>query len=254
MSKWAILGTYVGSIAHGTYRPNTEPNSIDDKDVLFVCVPDESYYFGLKELGSRGTVTVKQDPYDIVAYEARKFVRLLAQGNPNVLCVLWMERKHFVRLEPAGQLLLDARMAFVGKHVYHSFAGYAFGQLHRMEHGALEGYMGAKRKALVEKFHFDTKNASHLIRLLRMCCEFLASGEMIVSRPDAPELLSIKDGAWSLERVKAEADRLFKLAEEAYLHSALPNRPDAEAVSRICIDVVRAALETRHDGQSSSQD
>jgi hypothetical protein len=40
---------------------------------------------------------------------------------------------------------------FVGRHVYKPFVGYATQQLYKMEHGAFKGYMGEKRKALVER-------------------------------------------------------------------------------------------------------
>ena len=102
--------------------------------------------------------------------------------------------------------------------------------------------MGSKRKALVEQFGYDCKNASHLIRLLRMSIEFLDTGELIVKRPDAEELLEIKRGEWELERVKEEADVLFKLAEKAYNKSTLPERPDAEYVNKICVEIIRTAL------------
>ncbi|MDD5675043.1 MAG: hypothetical protein PHC61_12815 [Chitinivibrionales bacterium] len=36
-----LLG-YVGSIAHGTYVPKNDPDSIDDQDILGVCVAEES--------------------------------------------------------------------------------------------------------------------------------------------------------------------------------------------------------------------
>lgn len=38
--------------------------------------------------------------------------------------------------------------------------------------------MGEKRKQLVAKHGYDTKNASHLIRLLRMGMEFLTVEEI----------------------------------------------------------------------------
>jgi hypothetical protein len=71
------------------------------------------------------------------------------------------------------------------------------------------GYMGQKRRELVRRVGYDAKNAAHLIRLLRMGIEFLTEGTMHVERADAPELLEIKRGAWPLEKVKAEAERLF---------------------------------------------
>ena len=93
LSDWCILSMYRGSIAHGMYVPNSDPNSIDDKDAMVICVPPIEYYYGLRQFGSRGTQEIKRNEWDIVVYEARKFLSLLAQGNPNVLMVLWLDEK-----------------------------------------------------------------------------------------------------------------------------------------------------------------
>lgn len=100
------------------------------------------------------------------------------------------------------------------------------------------GYMGEKRKELVKQVGYDTKNAAHLIRLLRMGIEFLLEGELHVERADAEELLSIKQGEWSFEKVKEEAERLFKLAEEAYVRSTLPPKPDEKQAERLCMEII----------------
>lgn len=238
LDEWAILGGYRGSIAHGTYIPNNDPNSIDDKDAMFICVPPIDYYFGLKTLGSQGTKEIKYNEWDIVVYEARKFIHLLSIGNPNVLMMLWLEPNYYLVRTAAGQLILQHKYLFVGKHVYKSFTGYAYGQLHRMTHHAFHGHMGTKRKQLVEKYGYDCKNASHLIRLLKMGIEFLTDGELHVLREDASMLLEIKKGEWSLEQVKTEADRLFKLAEETYTRCKLPKQLDTDKINSLCIDVV----------------
>lgn len=238
-----ILSGYRGSVAHGTYVPQDNPTSIDDKDVMHICVPSLDFYFGFTAFGAHETIEIKHDEWDIVAYEARKFIRLLDNGNPNVLSMLWLRPEHYILKTPAGQLLIDNRKLFVSKHVYKSFTGYAYGQLHRMTHMAFEGYMGDKRRKLVEQFGYDTKNASHLIRLLRQSIEFLTTGELIVTRPDSHQLLEIKRGEWSLQRVKDEADRLFKLAEEAYVRSSLPATTDFTAINKLAVDVITAHLE-----------
>jgi predicted nucleotidyltransferase len=245
LGEWAILAGYRGSIAHGMYTPSKDPLSIDDKDAMFVAVPSLSHYFGLSEFGSHGTYEVKRDEWDIVCYEAKKFISLLEHGNPNVLMMLWLPQKSYLKIEAAGQLILSHRRLFVGRHVYHAFTGYAYGQLHRMTHYVFEGYMGQKRKELVDRFGYDTKNAAHLIRLLRMGIEFLRDGELYVEREDATQLLEIKRGEWTLEQVKAEAETLFKSSEAAYLASTLPARPDREAIGALCVDVVRTALKER---------
>jgi len=245
IEDWSILLGYRGSIAHGTYRPNNEPNSIDDKDLMGVCIPPIDYYYGLKTFGSRGTKEIKQDEWDIVLYELTKVVRLLAEGNPNVLSLLWMEPQYYLKITEAGQMLIDNRNLFVGKHVYYRYVGYAHGQLHRMTHLAYKGYMGAKRRKLVEKYGFDTKNGSHLIRILRQGIEFLNDGELHVLRNDAQELLEIKAGEWSLEKIKAEAERLFVLAESAYFHSKLPIRSDHTKVNQLCIDIAKCWIKNK---------
>jgi len=242
LSTRCILAGYRGSIAHGLYMPLKDPTSIDDKDVMYVIVPSIDYYFGLKQYGSHGTREIKKDEWDIVVYEALKFIRLLEQGNPNVLMMLWLEPNHYLYKSAAGQLLCSHRQLFVGRHVYRSFTGYAYGQLHRMTHNAFQGHMGDKRRKLVEQFGFDVKNAGHLIRLLRMGIEFLKDGQLHVQREDASQLLEIKRGEWSLEKILTESDRLFAQSEAAYLNSSLPESPDKEAINCLAIDVIETAM------------
>ena len=239
LQDWCILLGYRGSVAHGMYVPNSDPNSIDDIDLMGVCVPPLDYYFGLKQYGSRGTREITHDPFDVVIYEAKKMIGLLAQGNPNVLSLLWLDG--YIKMTKAGRLLVDNRQLFMGKNIYNSFVGYAHSQLQRMTRFKHEGYMGEKRTALVEKYGFDCKNAAHLIRLLRMGIEALSTGELVVRRPDAEELLAIKRGEWSLEKVQHEAQRLFDECRDAKNTSPLPDEPDKEVVNSLCVEVIRAA-------------
>jgi len=237
IKDWCILLGYRGSISHGTYRPNSEPNSIDDKDIMGICIPSIDYYYGLKIFGSRGTVEIKEGEWDIVLYELTKAIRQLEKGNPNILSLLWLEPQYYLKITEEGQMLLDNKHLFVGKHIYHSYVGYANGQLHRMTHAACKGYMGEKRKRLVEKYGYDCKNGSHLIRILRMGIEFLTDGELHVLRNDAQQLLEIKAGEWSLEKVKEEAEKLFELAKTAYVQSHLPVKSDHVEVNQLCVDI-----------------
>lgn len=242
LQEWSILLGYRGSIAHGMYVPPKEPTSIDDKDLMGVCIPPLDHYFGLKVFGSHGTQEIKEGEWDIVVYETRKFVQLLAQGNPNVLSLLWLAPNYYVHVTEAGHLLIENRNLFVGRHVYHSFTGYAHSQLHRMTHNAFQGHMGEKRRQLVEKFGFDTKNAAHLIRLLRMGTEFLIEGDLHVLREDAKQLLEIKRGEWSLDQIMREADKCFSQAQEAYMKSTLPNRVDMDKVNALCESIVQTHI------------
>jgi hypothetical protein len=113
---------------------------------------------------------------------------------------------------------------------------------HFLRKGENVGYMGDKRKQLVLEHGYDAKNAAHCVRLLRMCKEFLATGEMTVFRPDAAELLEIKRGAWPLERIKTHATELFaeiKIARDA---SPLPPEPNREHAEKLLIAILRDHL------------
>ena len=231
-----ILAGYRGSIAHGTYVPNINPNSIDDKDIMGIYVAPKEHYLGF---GRRDVYEKTLKDYDFIHYEIIKFTRLLLKANPNVLMMLYLNEKHYIYASPTGWPLVMKRDIFTSKQIYHSFTGYAYGQLKRMEHLAYQGYMGKKRKRLVDKFGYDTKNASHLIRLLRMGIEFLVEGKLNVEREDAPELVSIKQGEWSLEKVKREAEKLFQLARETYSKSQLPNEPDRNTAEQLAISIIK---------------
>lgn len=248
MDQWAVLAGYRGSVAHGTWLPSDDPDSVDDKDLMAFCVPNRDLFLSLRTYGSRGTKEIVRDVphpiltrWDVVVYEIRKALSLLEKGNPNVLSMLWLPETLYTKLTPAGDLIRESRELFVGKHVYKAYVGYARSQLSKMERGEFKGYMGDKRRKLVEQHGYDTKNAAHLVRLLRQGIEFLATGELLVQRPDAQELIDIKRGAWSLERVKREADRLFGQASDALIHSSLPSQPDSDAVNALCRRVIEQA-------------
>ncbi len=103
------------------------------------------------------------------------------------------------------------------------------------------GYMGEKRRRLVYEHGYDTKNASHLIRLLRMGIEFLDDPEdMAVDRSDrdAETLLEIKRGEWSIEQVLKEADRLMDRLEIARITSSLPEFPDRVIAEHLLMDII----------------
>ena len=277
------------------YVPQSDPDSIDDKDVIGIYIGPLEHYLGF----GRDDVYEKwEGEWDCVFYELRKFIGLLLNCNPNVLSLLWLKPNGIIYESELGARLREQRDLFVTKKAYHSFSGYAHAQFKKMisfnqEAQALMqqleeqltafginpescdaghslrrldgqplvgattemmevvkryrgerrryysgGYMGQKRRELVRRVGYDAKNAAHLIRLLRMGIEFLTEGTMQVERADAPELLDIKRGAWSLDKVKAEAERLFQLSQEAYVRSSLPAEPDRDRAERLCVELI----------------
>ena len=106
------------------------------------------------------------------------------------------------------------------------------------------GYMGDKRKQLVLEHGYDSKNSAHCIRLLKMCKEFLATGEMQVYRQnDRDELLAIKRGDWELKRIKEYADQLFAEVKAERDRSPLPDGPDHDRANALLIEIVSEAIQ-----------
>ena len=82
----------------------------------------------------------------------------------------------------------------------------------------------------------------HLVRLLRMCREILTEGKVIVKRPDAEDLLSIRAGAWSYEKLVSWAEGEDRALDELAKTSALPKAPDRVAIDRLCQEMVEASF------------
>lgn len=97
-----------------------------------------------------------------------------------------------------------------------------------------------KRKALEAQYGFDTKHASHLIRLARTGVELLETGTINVKRDDAEELLSIRRGARSFDELKEESEQLFSRMNVLYSENPcnLPKKPNFIALQQLYFDIL----------------
>lgn len=97
-----------------------------------------------------------------------------------------------------------------------------------------------RRSELEEKFEYDTKHAMHLVRLLRMGKEALEDGVILVKRPDAEELLSIRNGAWTYEQCVAYAEEMDVLIrEKLYKTTSLPKKPNLVEAAELLMKAQR---------------
>ncbi len=242
-----LLATYRGSISHNTFVPPDQPNSSDDVDLMGVYFAPVSEYLGLGKVKDVQESFVGQ--YDIVNYEFKKMVSMLLKANPNVMSILWLDKSHYLKKNVYGRALVDYRDLFISKKIYRTYTKYAENELRKINKTEFQGYMGEKRKKVVETYGYDTRHASHCIRLLRMGYEFTDTGTLTVYRTkDAQELIDIKNGKWTLEEVKDEANRLFDLAEVAYLRCDFPEEPQTEKVERLVEEIMFDYINSNYKG------
>jgi hypothetical protein len=298
-----------GSHAYGT---NTETS---DKDYRGICIPPESYFLGAFhnfEQAESKPDPKNPDKEDSCIYGIRKFFKLAADNNPNILELLFMPKDCILEMTPWMERIVEHRHKFLSTKVKFSYSGYAIAQLRRIKghrafllnpqtkqperadfglpanqdlvvfrkqvemlnkagidankvlgkqiedearyQRAMEDWRhyqdwkenrNKTRAALESKFGVDLKHASHLVRLLRTGYEILTEGELRVRRPDAAELLAIRnEGIWSYEKLIEFADKMDKEMERVYKagESSLPHSPDINFLNDLCIEVVKDYL------------
>ena len=63
-----------------------------------------------------------------------------------------------------------------------------------------------------------------------------------MERPDRDELLAVRGGAWSYERLLEESEALHARLREAGERSPLPETADPEALDELCQDLIESVL------------
>lgn len=115
-------------------------------------------------------------------------------------------------------------------------------EIDRLMGGGNHNHHGS-HAGLIEQYGYDVKHAMHLIRLLHMGLEILTEGECRVLRPDNNYLLAICYGEYTLDQIQQEAEKLFRLLDEAYANSKLCDTPDVDKVNQLLMDITEASFE-----------
>lgn len=230
-----------GSDAHGTKLENS-PHSIDDVDVFSVVVQPREWYLTLENNGKkRQHWDSAGEDVDILVYDVRKLFGLLVQANPNVLNWLWNRPEDYLYVNVWGEWLIKERELFLTKQIFPRLIGYAYAQMQRMNADKkYEGYMGEKRKLLVDNFGYDVKNAAHCVRLLLMAIEIGEEGRMSTYRPELERMLikSIKRGDYSLKEITELIEHTKERARAAEEKCDLPEKPDLVKINSMLTDII----------------
>lgn len=101
------------------------------------------------------------------------------------------------------------------------------------------------RAKLEEKYGYDTKHASHLVRLLNEGSELLLEKKITFPRPEAFMLLDIINGAFPYELLLEIVDGFEKTFESLYEESTLPHSPDVNKINELCIKLIENRIKIK---------
>ena len=208
-----IYLTKHGSIAYGTNTLNS------DLDIRGICIAPKDHYLGINLNFEQAQL---KEP-DLVIFEIRKFFKLAANANPNCLEILFVDNSDIIYLTKLGEKILQNKELFLSKKVHHTMMGYAFHNL----------------KKIKKNQPIDYKDASHLVRLIRMAKEALLTGKLNVKRQDREELLAIKNGAWSYNKIIEYVNEEESIINQLYSNcNILPETADVVKINSLCINII----------------
>jgi len=120
-SHHLIFDAIAGSHAYGT------ATAASDEDHRGVFVLPAAAYMSL----TRPPTQIADARNDIVYYSLARFLELAAEGNPNILELLWMPADCVQHKSPCMSALLAARESFITRDCVDAHIGYALAQIKR---------------------------------------------------------------------------------------------------------------------------
>lgn len=226
-----ILRVVVGSGLHGIAI-----EGLDDHDEMGIFIEPVSSVFGWKPVDHDVWRTQPEGhrsgpgDVDLVRYSLRKYLRLAVQGNPTILLPLFAPEDKILHATKDGTWLRVMRDYIVSKRAGARFLGYMQSQILRLRG---EKQRHTNRPELIAKHGYDTKFASHGLRLALQGIELMRYGEITLPMRD-PSLTwvrNMKEGKISF----ADATRHIESAEielkRAVAESTLREEPDLDAIT-----------------------
>ena len=231
--KNIIYKLRTGSVLYGTTIETS------DEDLAGIFIPDKEYILGIQHceqvlLSEKRSKTVRNQKGDIdyTLYSLPKFIQLAIGNNPNIIEFLYASEQCQLYMTDYAKELIQYRDYFLSKKSYHTFKGYAYAQRIKLQ-VKKENMTG--RTELAEKYGYDTKFASHLIRLLLECQQVLVEHTLDFPLSQNNLVRDIKLGKYSLEEVLVKADELEKLIDLAYTTSDLQHHANTEEINKLQI-------------------
>lgn len=203
--------TRAGSYAYGLNTPES------DEDFRGFFFPQPKNVLGY--IDGPEHRQIMDGGLDFTLWEVRKFFRLAAQANPNVIEQLFADPVDHIYVSPLAKEILANRKLFLSRRIAKTYLGYATGNFKRIRTGD-------------DDHDYDGKDAMHMIRLLKTGFEAIMTGELRVKRSDDRDmLLSIKRRELTFQELNTGFQGYMAQFDKYEDQSPLPVEPDHEALN-----------------------
>lgn len=228
LEEHVIYRCIVGSRAYGL---DTEDSDTDLRGIYLAPAELQWSLYGAPE-------QFEDNATQSCYWELQKFLVMALKANPNILECLYSPLVD--KVTPIGERLLAIRDKFLSQMIFQTFNGYALSQFKKIE------------QDLRNHGEVRWKHAMHLLRLLMTGAATLREGRVPVHvGPRRDELLAVKRGELSWEKVDAWRQELHRDFEQALIETKLPERPDYEAANELLVSarasVVRCEVPKKKD-------
>lgn len=171
--------TVAGSRSYGTNMPDS------DTDVRGFFMDSLDDMLGMSE----GKAQYEDKTTDTVVYSFRKFVKLVADCNPNVVELLGTRPSEHVYTTPVFENVVANKNLFLSKRAFYSFSGYATSQLRRLENALSfrNGKAEDVEKHLVESLNMEVMQKEDVFYTVAEFGNFMKFS--LVEEDDAPNPL-----------------------------------------------------------------
>jgi len=228
-----ILRTVVGSGVHGMAIEGHDDNDemgvyIERPEQVMGLMPTAEHYVSRTQPNG-----VRSGPgdTDLTIYSLRKFMRLATAGNPSILTLLYAPKDEVLIETNLGHELRRLSPQIISAKAGWRFLGYLDGQRQRMTGGGHQSRV-PNRPELIEAFGYDTKYASHALRLGLQGLELMTDGRLTLplTGPMLQACMEVKRGevgfSEALRRVDYVRDQLHSVMKrDAHVLKDGPNMP-----------------------------
>lgn len=213
-------------------------NFKSDHDMRYIVLEPFEYMLGLHQTKDY-TVVVQNEHRDEVVYGLNKFVNLAMKGNPSVIELLYAEP---LEGHTYWNQIVNIRHLFITKKTISSYKGIINKLL-------IDMHSGKGRVDLIEKFGYDTKNASHIYRLISDYTSILEYGRPKAMLTDGAKAMAsaIKSGTYITDK-----DELYKNlkglfdATNKYKPSIdFDDIPKYDIINKVVLSIYKAAYGVR---------